>query len=78
MAERIIRVARRQHGDQAKGLLLDGGLGVIAGVEEAVEEHRDGVVGDGLNGGLEIGDGDLVGVAVGELGQRGEIGRAHV
>ena len=64
-----VRVGRAGDGEQPEGLLLDGGLGLRRGVVEAVEEHGNGVSGEGLDGLFQVLDGDLVGVAVGELGE---------
>lgn len=59
-------------GKEAEGLLLKGGLGVRGGVVKAVEEHGEGVGGEGGDDGVEVIEGDLVRVAVRELGEGGE------
>lgn len=41
-------------------------------MSEGVEKHGEAVGGEGLDDLLEVVDGDLVGVAVGELGEGGE------
>lgn len=73
------QVGRREIGvgggdqcEQPQRLFLDGGFGVGGGVVEAIEEHRKAVGGEGLDYFLEIFDGDLVSVSVGEFGERGE------
>lgn len=55
-------------GEEVEALLFDGGFGIGAGVVEAVEEHGEGFGGEGLDGFLEIFDGDLVCVSIGEFG----------
>lgn len=55
--------------EEAEGLFLDGGLGVGCGVVEAVEDHGDGVRGEGVNGLFKVFNGDLMGVPVGEFGE---------
>lgn len=67
-----VGVDRAERGQKADPLLLQGGLGIVNGVVETVEEHRNAVVGEGLDDLLEVFDGDLVGVAVGEFGERSE------
>lgn len=57
-------------GEEAERFLLDGGFGVGGGVVEAVEEHRNAVRREGLDDLVEVFDGDLVGVSVGEFGER--------
>lgn len=58
-------------GEEAEGFVFDGGFGVGNGVVEAVEDHGDGVRGEGLDGSLEVFYCDLVGVSVGELREGG-------
>nr|GMC53490.1 hypothetical protein Iba_chr01dCG7090 [Ipomoea batatas] len=67
-----IGVGSTEGGEEAEALLLDGRLGVIGGVVEAVEEHWDSVVGEAVDYLLQVLHGDLVSVAVGELGKRGQ------
>lgn len=75
-----VRMGGAEEGEEAEGLAAgDGGslpgIGVGKGgriVEEGVEEHGDAVTGEGSDDLLEVIDGDLVGVAVGELGEGGE------
>lgn len=54
--------------EEAERVFSGGGFGVGGnGVVEGVKEHWESVWGEGLDGGVEIFDGDLVGVAVGEF-----------
>lgn len=64
-----IGVGSAEVGEEAEGLLFDGGFvcGVGGGVVEAVEEHGDAVGGEGLDDLVEVFHGDLMGVPVGEL-----------
>lgn len=58
-------------GKEAEGVFFDGGFGVGGGgVVETVKDHGNGVRGERSNGVLEVFDGDLVGVAVGEFRER--------
>lgn len=41
-------------------------------MEEGVEEHGDAVGGEGADDLFEVVDGDLVGIAIGEFGERGK------
>lgn len=55
-------------GEEAEGVFLDGGFRVSGGgVVEAVENHGNGVGRERSDGLLEVFDGDLVSVAVGEF-----------
>lgn len=67
-----VGVGGGSEGEEAEGLLLEGGLGVGGRVVEAIEEHGKGVSGEGGDDGMELVDCDLVGVAVGELGEGSE------
>jgi hypothetical protein len=68
-----VRVGGVDEGEEAERVLASGGFGVIGdGVVEGVEEHGEGVRGEGVDGGLEVVHGDLVGVAVRELVEGGQ------
>lgn len=67
-----------EEGEEAEGLAaVDGGGGGGGGVGggvvgEGVDEHRDAVEGKGFDDLFEVVGGDLMSVAVGELGERDE------
>lgn len=68
-----VRVGEAEEGEEARGFSLDGGFGVGGGVEEAVEEDREGLrgVGEGEDEFLEVGDCDLVSVPIADSGEGG-------
>lgn len=68
-----VRVGGAGEGEEAEGVLAGGGFWVGGnGVVEGVEEHWEGFGGEVLDCGLEIFDGDLVSVAVGEFREGGQ------
>lgn len=68
-----IGVGEAEEGEEARGFSLHGGFRVGGGVEEAVEEDREGFggVGDGEDELLEVVHCDLVSVAVADSGEGG-------
>lgn len=73
-----VGVGSAEEGEEAEGLTAgdEGGVlgsGIGGGfVKEGVNEHRDALGGEGGDDALEVVDGDLVRIAVGELGEGGE------
>ena len=69
--ERVV-VSGGEDGEEEDGVFAEGRFGGGVGGEEAGEEEREGVAGEGSGGGFEVGDGDGDGVAVGEFVEGGE------
>lgn len=58
-----------EYGQKAEGFFFDGGFWVGGGIVETIEEHGNAFWGKGLDDLLEVINGDLVSVSVGELGK---------
>lgn len=68
-----IGVGGAEESEKPERLLLDKGFGIGGGLIEAIEEDGDAGVGrEILDEIVEVVNGDLVGVAVGELGEGGQ------
>lgn len=68
-----IGVGEAEEGEEARGFSLHGGFRIGGGVEEAVEEDREGFggVGDGEDDFLEVVHCDLVSVPIADSGEGG-------